>query len=134
MVVNVIIATPDFDPGNGWRLMEDTAGTVSPGDVWDGATITRATLTVTIDKPTIAANGTDTATVTAQVSDDQWSGDVLFEVAGQTYVVPASGGKATFTVSSTTPGDIAVRATPQETNPATGTPRWGSGSVTIHAG
>lgn len=66
---------------------------------------------LTVDKPTISADGTDTATITATILnylDEPQTGDnstdVVFELDGQQQVVRAENGTASITFRAEAPG------------------------------
>lgn len=69
---------------------------------------------LTVDKQQITANGTETATITANVLDylgnprPEYSEDVLFMVNGELHAQPSVSGSATITLTSDAVGTIDV--------------------------
>ena len=70
-----------------------------------------------VDKPTISADGEDIATVTAKVYNyldepqSDFTGDIIFELDGETQAVQTTNGEASITVQSLEPGKMIIRTT-----------------------
>lgn len=84
---------------------------------------------LTTDKSNILADGTDTATITAEVYNylnepQQWAGDIVFELDGVQQIVATTNGQASITFTSSSVGDFLIK---------TNIPNFRNGEVTIHA-
>jgi hypothetical protein len=70
---------------------------------------------LTTDKPSILADGVDTATITATVYnylDEQqatWTGDIIFELDGVTQTVPTTNGVASITFNTSVAGEYTIK-------------------------
>ena len=97
--------------GNEIVSFSDSPFTLAAGQTQETADGTladyEARFVVTVDRPTIAADGVDTATVTVSVAEAPASVDVL---VNETLVsVPLAGGVGALTIRADMPGDIHVQ-------------------------
>jgi hypothetical protein len=82
------------------------------------------------DKPTITANGTDAATITAKVYNyldepqTDWTGEIIFELDGEQQAIQTTNGEVSITVQSEDTGKLVIR---------TAIPNFRNGEVEVTA-
>ena len=112
------LALEDIDPRAGQIF---AAGSYDLNQAGDNIVIFPR-ITVSLDKTSIAADGIDTATITAQVALESTE-EIMITVDGIDYPIQAVGGIATFQVASTEPGQLTITARSST--------KYGSNSVTL---